>query len=154
VLYATIWIALALFAIAEAGKGPLAPGGQPARWARPAFIAGGLLAVGHALIAIGDRYGWDHERAVVGTADQAARVFGVGWRGSLYVNYVFLAAWLLAAWRWRHWAWRAFVLVMVVNGAIVFARPAARPFGAILTAVLLWAWWPSRRMPGLKARPP
>jgi hypothetical protein len=37
-----------------------------------------------------------------------------------------------------------FVLTMVVNGAIVFARPTARPFGVLLTAVLLWAWQPRR----------
>jgi hypothetical protein len=49
---------------------------------------------------------------------------------------------LLVAWDWRHWAWRVFVLMMVANGAIVFARPAARPFGAMLAAALLWAWWP------------
>jgi len=39
------------------------------------------------------------------------------------------ALWLLAAWSWRHWAWRAFVLTMVVNAAIVFARPSAHPLG-------------------------
>ena len=33
---------------------------------------------------------------------------------------------------------------LIGNGAIVFARPAARPFGAVLTAALLWAWWPRR----------
>ena len=69
-------------------------------------------------------------------------LYGFAWRGSLYVNYVFLALWLLAAWTWRHWAWRAFVLTMIVNGAIVFARPGARPLGAVLVAALLWAWWP------------
>jgi hypothetical protein len=37
-----------------------------------------------------------------------------------------------------------FVLTMVVNGAVVFARPAARLFGVLLIAVLLWAWRPRR----------
>jgi hypothetical protein len=142
VLFVTIWVALVLLVVAEAGKGPLATGGHPPTWARPAWIAGALLAVVHSLIAFAVRYRWDHDAAVRATADQAARVYGAGWNGSLYVNYVFLALWLLAAWSWRHWAWRAFVLTMVVNGAIVFARPAARPFGIVLTAILLWAWWP------------
>jgi hypothetical protein len=141
-IFLTIWVALALFVAAEAGKGPLASGGRPPRWARPAWILGALLAIVHSLIAFAIRYNWDHEAAVRATADQAAGVYGVGWSGSLYVNYVFLALWLLAAWSWRNWVWRAFVLTMVANGAIVFARPASRPFGILLTAALLWAWWP------------
>lgn len=141
VLFVTIWVALALLAIAEAGKGPLLTDGRPPRWARPISIVGALFAIAHALIAFHVRYGWDHEVAVSATATQAARLYGIAWSGSLYVNYVFLALWLVAAWRWRHWVWRAFVLTMVVNGAILFARPAARPFGAVLVVVLLWAWW-------------
>ena len=143
-LFTTIWVALALLVVAEAGKGPLATNGRPRWWARPAWIVGALLAVAHAIIAFSARYGWDHDAAVQPTATQAADVYGVAWRGSLYVNYVFLALWLLAAWSWRHWAWRAFVVMMIVNGAIVFARPVARPFGAILLAVLCGAWWPRR----------
>jgi hypothetical protein len=150
VLFVTIWVALALFAIAEAGKGPLLIDGRPPRWARPASILGALLAIAHALIAFHARYHWDHEAAVVATATQAAALYGAAWSGSLYVNYVFLALWLLPAWQWRHWLWRAFVLTMIVNGAILFARPAARPFGVVLVGVLLWAWSPSRRPKSLR----
>jgi len=142
VLFATIWVALALFVAAEAGKGPLQASGRPPRWARPAWISGAILAIVHALVAFDVRYGWDHDAAVTATAAQAADLYGFAWRGSLYVNYAFLGLWLLAAWTWRHWAWRAFVLMMIVNGAIIFARPAARPLGAMLVAALLWAWWP------------
>jgi hypothetical protein len=71
----------------------------------------------HSLIAFSVRYNWDHDAAVRATATQAAEIYGVAWRGSLYVNYVFLALWLLAAWPWRHWGWRVFVLTMVVNSA-------------------------------------
>ena len=143
-LFLTIWVALVLFAVAEAGKGPLASDGRPARWARAAWMTGALLAVVHAVIALAIRYQWDHEAAVRATAEQSAALYGIAWRGSIYVNYLFLALWLLAAWSWRHWLWRAFVLVMIVNGAIVFARPAARPFGAALATALVWAWWPRR----------
>jgi len=141
VLLVTIWVALALFAAGEAGKGPLAVNGRPPWWARPVWIAGAVLAIVHALIAFDVRYDWNHAAAVTATAAQAADLYGFAWRGSLYVNYAFLALWL-AAWRWRHWAWRAFVLMMIVNGAIVFARPAARPLGAVLVAALVWVWWP------------
>jgi hypothetical protein len=103
VLFVTIWAALALLVVAEAGKGPLATNGRSPRWARPAWITGALLAIVHAVIAFAVRYRWDHEAAVRATAAQSAEIYGVGWRGSLYVNYVFLALWLLAAWSWRHW---------------------------------------------------
>jgi len=144
VLFVTIWVALALFVLAEIGKGPRATDGRVARWARAAWIAGALLAIVHAGIALAARYGWDHEAAVRATAEQSAELYGFRWRGSIYVNYVFLALWLLAAWSWRHWVWRLFVLTMIVNGAIVFARPAARPIGAALVIALVWAWWPHK----------
>jgi hypothetical protein len=144
-LFVTIWVALVLFVAAEAGKGPLATGGRPPRWARPAFTAGALLAILHAATAFADRYGWDHERAVIATAAQSAQIYGFAWRGSIYVNYAFLALWLFLAWSWRHWLWRVFVLTMIVNGAIVFARPAWRPLGMLLVAALCWAWWPRRQ---------
>ena len=140
-LYATIWMALTLLVLAEAGKGPLARGGQPAAWARTAWVAGALLAVAHALLVFHLRYDWNHETAVRETARQGAALYGMEWRGSLYVNYVFIALWLLAAWQWRHWLWRGFVLLMVLNGAVLFARPLARAPGIILVAVLVWAWW-------------
>ena len=135
-LYLTIWVALALLVLTEAGKS-VRPG---AAWTRAVSIGGALLAIVHALMAFGIRYRWDHDAAVVDTARQAEAVFGVGWRGSLYVNYVFLGVWLVIGWRSRHWLWRTFVLVMVVNGAVIFARPAARPLGVVLVIGLLWVW--------------
>jgi hypothetical protein len=139
-LYATIWAALALLVAAEIGKGPLARGGRPASWARVAWLTGGMLAIMHTLLALAIRYRWDHALAVRETARQAADLSGAAWSGSIYVNYVFLALWITLAWRWQHWLWRLFVLVMMVNGAVLFARPAARPLGLVLVALLLWAW--------------
>jgi hypothetical protein len=131
-LYATIWIALVLLVAAEIGR--------PARWARVAWIGGGVLAAVHAVIAIAVRYNWDHALAVRETARQ-----GMGFGPAIYVNYLFIALWVFAAWTWRHWLWRLFVLTMVTSGAIVFARPAARPFGAALVAALAWAWTRARK---------
>jgi hypothetical protein len=144
VLFATVWVALVLLVVAEAGKGPLATSGRPTWWARPAWITGGVLAIVHAFTALVVRYNGDHEAAVQATAAQAASIYGLGWRGSIYVNYLFLVLWLVAAWSWQHWAWRALVATMVINGAIVFARPVARPFGVMLAVALCWAWWPRR----------
>ena len=139
-LYLTIWLALALLVAAEIGKGPLAHDGRPARWARAAWLTGGVLAVVHAVLAVAIRYHWDHPLAVRETARQGAALYGFAWSGSIYVNYVFLALWITIAWRWRNWLWRVFIIVMVVNGAVLFARPSARPFGAVLVGLLVWAW--------------
>jgi hypothetical protein len=156
-LYATIWAALACLALAEAGKRRLARDGRPPQWAWTAFAAGATLAVVHVLIALSARYGWDHEAAVSNTASQAAAVYGVGWRGSIYVSYLFLCVWIAEAWRWRQrpaavaqlptaltWTGRAFVLLIIVNGAIVFASPAGRIAGLAIVAALVWAWRPYR----------
>jgi hypothetical protein len=147
-LYASIWIALVLLVAAEIGKGPLALDGRPARWAHAAWLTGGVLAIVHALLALAIRYHWDHALAVRETASQGAALYGFAWSGSIYVNYVFLAVWIALAWRWRNWFWRLFVLVMVVNGAILFARPGTRPFGALLVALLLWAWTTPTKVKG------
>lgn len=131
-LYATIWIALTLLVVAEIGR--------PARWARAAWLTGGVFAIVHALLALAVRFQWDHALAVRETARQSAVLYGFAWSGSIYVNYVFLALWVGLGWRWRNWWWRTFVIVMVVNGAVLFARPGARPFGAVLVALLVWTW--------------
>lgn len=153
-LYATIWAALVLFAAAEAGRTRLASAGTPARWAWTAWNLGGFLAVAHLLIALHLRYGWDHDLAATETARRSAEVYGVGWRGSLYVNYLFVLAWFAESWRWRRstgrraplspgvtWAFRTFFLVVIVNGAIVFAvHAASRVAGVVLVSALAWCW--------------
>jgi hypothetical protein len=156
-LYATIWGALACLALAEAGKRRLARNGRPPQWAWTACAAGAALALVHVFIALSVRYGWDHEAAVSTTATQAAAVYGFGWRGSIYVSYLFLGVWIVEACRWRQrpaavaqpptaltWTGRAFVLLIIVNGAIVFASPVGRIAGLAIVAALVWAWAPIR----------
>lgn len=153
-LYATIWIALALFAAAEAGRTRLASPQGPASWAWAAWTAGGVLVVVHVLVALDLRYNWDHALAVSETARRSAEVYGSAWRGGLYVNYLFVLAWFVESWRWRRslkrntplspaatWALRAFFLLIIANGAIVFAvHTAGRVAGALIVAVLAWSW--------------
>jgi hypothetical protein len=136
-LYASIWAALALLAVAALED------------SRPAYAAAALLALVHVLVALGGTYQWDHERAVSETARQAGDVYGLAWRGSIYVNYAFLMVWAVDAVRgriMRNWAVRAFFLLMIVNGAIVFASPDRRALGVAAVAGLLWAWRPGRRL--------
>lgn len=131
-LYATIWIALALLAVAALTRN------------RRAYAAGAVLAIVHVLIALGSTYGWDHDLAVRETARQAGDVYGFAWRGSIYVSYAFLGLWAFDAWGsqslTRSWAVRAFFLVMIINGAIIFAPLPGRILGVLVVAALLWAW--------------
>jgi hypothetical protein len=118
------------------------------RAARMAWTIGIALALVHVVLAFDLIYGWDHEAAVTATAQQAADRFGVAWRGSIYVNYVFLTLWLADIAWW--WAWpasrasrstglelarRAIFLFMFVNGAVIFARGAGRLVGIAAVGV-------------------
>jgi hypothetical protein len=163
-LYATIWIALALFVAAEAGRRRLSDRDRPAAWARPALILGALLMTTHVLIALASRYGWDHDAAVRETARQAATVYGFEWRGNIYVSYAFVVLWFVEIWRWPvpadrdaaptttiGWALRGFFVLIIFNGAVVFATTVwSRALGSLLVAILVWAWWPMET-PSLEA---
>ena len=119
--------------------------------ARVSSTAGLALAFVHVLLAFHFVYAWDHEAAVTATARQTAAVVGWGWRGGIFVNYVFLAVWLAdVCWWWAdpgshlsrsprlELARLSLFTFMFVNAAIVFAPAPARVVGiAALTAVLL-----------------
>jgi hypothetical protein len=153
-LYATVWIALALFATGEAGRLRAGADRPAARWARPVAAAGALLMIAHVLVALALRYNWDHDRAVSETARQAASVYGFEWRGNIYVSYAFVALWVAEVWRWRSpsprsrtvtWIVRAFFLTIIFNGAVVFASAPGRVAGITIVAALVWVWWPRKR---------
>ena len=71
----------------------------------------------------------------------------------MYVSYAFVAVWLLEAWRWRWrpaaearaitWTTRVFFLVIILNGAVIFAAGPRRIAGALLVAWLVWIWRPA-----------
>jgi hypothetical protein len=145
-LYLTIWLGLALFAIGETGRTSLRS------WAWWAFTAGLALTIVHTLLAFAIVDNWVHEDAVRRTAMQTEAVFGVAAGWGVYVNYAFLAAWLADAWWWRAsprgyvrpamltWTLRTFYLIVIFNGAIVFASGIRRLFGAAIVAWLCLCW--------------
>jgi hypothetical protein len=148
-LYATIWIALAAFVAGEAGKArhPVPP------WAWTTSLLGAMLCAVHIVIAFGHHHHWSHSAAIDETARQTASVYGVAWGGGVYVNYVFVAAWLAELWRWRTrpsdyfarrpviaWSLRAFFFTIIFNAAVVFASPSMRPAGAALSLALVLSW--------------
>ena len=152
-MYASIWMALALFVAGEVGKrrGPNGP--PPSTWAWRVWTLGALSAMAHMLIALAIRYGWSQDAAVRETARQTAMVYGVAWGGGVYVNYLFVTTWLAEAWWWRisparyisrpravTLGLRIFYLLIIVNAAVVFASPSGRVLGVLLTTALVWSW--------------
>ena len=157
-LYWTIWAALLLFAGGEAGRRRGLRRGSPPAWAWPAFAAGAALCAIHVTLAMGLAHGWSHSSAVIATARQTKAVYGLDWGGGVFANYAFVAVWAFDAWRWRArtdrpsprsdtltWTTRVFFLVMILNGAVIFAAGPRRILGAALVAALIWIWRPVRR---------
>jgi hypothetical protein len=157
--YLTIWMALALFVLGEAGR---AEGDRPIkgtgavrglslflrRRARTVSAAGLALALLHTVLAFDVFHDWSHADAVRSTAQQTQAVFGVRFGAGLFVNYLFFAVWCLDLILWRPvsppspaiWLARGFYLLIIVNGAVVFASDWRRAAGIVIVAALIAAW--------------
>jgi len=174
-LYATIWVALALFAAAEFGKRrgqtgvrpgsdhfgktPMSdPGLAPMWWVS---ACGLVIAASHIVIALAINNDWNHAIAWRVTEERTRQMFGFGWGGLVAGNYAFLGWWAIDLWRWRRnparyaatpplilWASRAFVLGIIVPAAIVFAAGPRRWLGVLLVVAMIAAWRPLRPSPG------
>jgi hypothetical protein len=156
-LYWTIWTALLLYCAGEAGRRRIRAGGS-APWAWWVYAVGAFLCAIHIGVAMKTAHAWSHEAAIAATARQTMAVYGVNWGGGVFVNYAFVAVWLADAWRWRRqpagrrrhadgervitWMTRVFFLVIILNGAVIFASGTRRIAGALLVAWLLWIWRP------------
>jgi hypothetical protein len=140
-LYATIWIALVLFVAGQHLRRPLV------------WLTGALMCAVHIAIAMSWRYRWSHDLAVRATARQSAAVYGIDWGGGVYLNYVFVAAWMVEGLWWTYrpasyasrpgavkWAARLFYLVIIVNAAVIFASGPGRLAGVPLVAWLAAVW--------------
>jgi hypothetical protein len=154
-LFATIWIALVLFAIGEYGKRLLRERGVVAQTFWWAWAIGFAICAAHIVVALAREDDWNHAIAWQVTEVRTRAIFGFGWGGFVFANYVFLLAWGFELWRWRVDAgryarqssrpralFRAFSFVMILNAAVVFAAGPRRAAGAGLVAALLWIWRP------------
>jgi hypothetical protein len=155
-LFVTIWLALAAFVAAEAGRRPAFAGRPTAPWSTPVSFAGLALLIVHIVLAYAVRHDWSHEAAVRATAQQTASVYGLDWGGGIYVNYLFAVVWAIDAWHWHvsaagaaarsptlRWALRAFYAIIIVNAAIVFVPGLRRVLGVGVVIALVWIWRPS-----------
>jgi hypothetical protein len=150
-LYLTIWIALALFVAGESGRSFARPGARPPGWAWWAFTTGALLAIVHTLQSFHLVHHWSHADAVRATAEQTRALYGIDAGWGIYVNYAFLVVWLADAWWWRTnpaamrrpavtWTLRGFYLLIIFNGAIVFAAGLRKILGLLIVSWLVRVW--------------
>jgi hypothetical protein len=150
-LYVSIWLSLALFAAGDAGRARLGAAPSAVAWPWWSWVAGIALAVVHFALAFELRHDWSQEAAVRATAAQTAAVYGLDWGGGFFVNYLFLAVWTIDAWRWRaapgivdargrvvRWMLRAFYLIVILNGAVIFAAGWRRLLGLLIVVALVW----------------
>lgn len=160
-LYATIWLALALFVAGEFGKRTLRKTGRFNTLAWTASAVGLVVGVVHVMLALAINNDWDHAIAWRVTEARTREMFGFGWGGLLAGNYAFLLYWAVDLWRWRRdpagyaamppllvWGVRAFVLGIIAPAAIVFAAGPRHWLGIALVLAMAWSWLPIRR-PGL-----
>ncbi len=133
------------------------------RLGRAIWTTGIALAVTHVVLAFELVYAWNHEAAVAATARQTAGLVGWGWRGGIFINYIFLALWLGdVCWWWVarashssrsmgfETARLAVFTFMFINGAIVFASGAGRVVGIVSVTVVLATALARHRVPMLQ----
>lgn len=154
----TIWLALIAYAL---GAGLLVRARRrPGEWsrARLAWTIGCAFFLAHVGCAFGYFHHWSHAAALDDTAHQTAEMTGWHWGGGLYLNYLFVAAWLAdVLWWWLaparfaarpprlNWLWHGFFLFMVFNGTVVFGKGPVRWLGALICGNLVALWWWERR---------
>ncbi|MAS93321.1 MAG: hypothetical protein CMO55_09000 [Verrucomicrobiales bacterium] len=132
---ASIWLAMLCWTAAIISRGK-----PSAKWY---WAAGFDIYCLHILFAYGVFYEWSNETAWDQTAQQTAEVTGLETGVGLIVNFTFAAILLfdvIQQWRGRK-TFRnlvdAFVIFMIVNGAIVFGHGPVRVYGAALILALV-----------------
>ena len=127
------------------------------RWT---WTLGCALFLAHVALAFHVFHGWSHDHAYAETARQTEEMTGTSSGWGLYLNYLFTAVWagdVAYAWtagasayvsraRWIDVSLHAFMLFMVINGAIVFETGVSRTIGIAGCAAVVVAWvWGSVR---------
>ena len=116
----------------------------------------GLAAILAHFLAAYAQLGWSHEAVLAHTARETERVTGWRFAGGVWGNYLFALFWGLETigqwWRrgwvtgWSLWNYclHGYLLLVVVNGAIVFATGPVRVVALfvclVLGGLLFWRW--------------
>ena len=146
----TIWIAMSGYAASAALSLLWRESRTWQARARWAATAGCAALVGHTICALNYYHAWSQDSAYRETARQTAEVTGLDWGGGLWINYIFLAAWIgdllwwwrgLDTYRNRHrlitWGWHGVFIFMIFNATVVFKAGPVRALGIGLCTFLL-----------------
>jgi len=161
----TIWVAIGGYALSAA---ILLLRGKNLHWqsrARWASTIGCLSLAAHTICAFHFYHDWSQASAYREVERQTAEVTGAAFGGGLFINYVFLAAWIadvvwwwrgLETYRHRHWlitaAWHGIVVFMFFNATVVFKTGLVRWLGTGICLGLLLALLFSIRATQFSAR--
>ncbi len=150
----TIWTALVLYVAGEFGRARR----PAAAWARPVWLLGGLVYLGHVVAAFGIHHDWSHAAAYAHTAARTEALAGLDWGGGIWVNYAFTTIWVGEGLWWQlaparyakrprvlTTAVRGAFLFMIANGAVIFVDGPRRLIGVGVLAALIGIWWHGRR---------
>lgn len=153
----TIRLALALYGLLLAREIMGWRAGE--RLARWCWTLGLAALVGHFLAAYA-QLGWSHAAVLTHTARETERVTGWKFTGGVWGNYLFALFWgleTIGQW-WRRerltgmsrWTYclHGYLLLVVVNGAIVFATGPIRVVALfvflVLGGLVVWQWSQNR----------
>lgn len=120
-------------------------------------IACSLAAV-HAYLALSDVHQWNHQHAFDHIANETERVLGFRFGYGVYFNYLFVIVWTAdVIWLWTSpesyqnrsnrlsSAFHLFLILIMVNGAVVFRDGLPRYIGIAVITVLVTLWWRGRK---------
>ena len=112
---------------------------------RIACNGGGLLLLIMHVLAAYASHDWSHARAVEQTAIDTQATLGFSFGAGIYFNHLFALLWLvdfvceatcIRLPRHLHLAIHAYLVVIAINGAIVFESGPTRWFGLVAVAAL------------------
>jgi len=113
-----------------------------------------LFAAVHAYLALSDVHQWNHQHAFDHIANETERVLGFRFGYGVYFNYLFVIVWIAdVIWLWSSpesyqnrsnrlsSAFHLFLILIMVNGAVVFRDGLPRYLGIVVIASILVTWW-------------
>ena len=146
----TIWISLALYALAVAVSFSGADPEKRQRSYRMLWRLGCMFALLHVLCAFHLVHGWNHQIAVKHTIMETERVTGYRFEYGIYFNYLFLLTWTIDCFgkTTNNW-WKRFVhvymLFIIISGTIVFEDGPIRYITFVVLAVLSILFYRGKR---------
>ena len=108
----------------------------------------------HAYLALSDEHQWNHQHAFDHIANETERVLGFRFGYGVYFNYLFVIVWIAdVIWLWSSpesyqnrsnrlsSAFHLFLILIMVNGAVVFRDGLPRYLGIVVIVSILATWW-------------